>query len=163
MLEMMTGLTDNPQALLEQCFNAIATAEMSQLPFYQAQIPVRACGFQRFEQQWVGALLTPWMLSLLVLPGPGQIWPQRSVGSRLALALPCGNVGFIAGEVSGCGPYLASSLLSPLPPGIEADVAERLAQQCARLALSLPVLDVDAPANPTRRLLFRTHGASFHA
>jgi len=163
MPENLTGPADNPQNLLEQCFKAIASAEMCRLPFYQAQVPVLACGFQRFEQQWVGALLTPWMLSLLVLPGPGQIWPQRAVGSRLALALPCGNVGFIVGEVSGCGQYLASSLLSPLPAGIEGDAAQRLAQQCARMALSLPILDVDAPANPARRSLFRSHGTPFHA
>lgn len=163
MPEEINGLADNPQHLLEQCFSAIANAQMRLLPFYQAQIPLRACGFQLFEQQWMGVLLTPWMLSLLVLPGPGQIWPRRPVGSRLALALPCGNVGFTVGEVSGCGAYLASSLLSPLPAGLDGDAALRLAQQCARMALSLPVLDVDAPVNLARRSLFSTHRDPFHA
>ncbi|MEA9391293.1 hydrogenase-2 assembly chaperone [Acerihabitans sp. TG2] len=163
MSENIIGLADNPQHLLEQCFSEIADAQMRELPFYQAQIPVRACGFQLFEQQWVGVLLTPWMLSLLVLPGPGQRWPHKAVGSRLGLALPCGNVGFIVGEVSGCAGYLASSLLSPLPAGLDGDAALRLAQQCARMALSLPVLDVDAPVNPSRRSLFSTHCAAFHA
>ncbi|WP_413724269.1 [NiFe]-hydrogenase assembly chaperone HybE [Sodalis sp. RH16] len=99
MLEYIPGFEQNPQPLLERLFSRIAAGEMRTLPFYRPQIPVRACGFQRYEQQWIGALLTPWMLSLLVLPGPGQLWPRRPEGSRLALALPCGNITFTLGEI----------------------------------------------------------------
>ncbi len=154
MSEFITGLAEHPQPLLERLFNGIAERDMRALPFFQPQIPIRACGFQLFEQQWVGALLTPWMLSLLVLPGPGQLWPRRSVGARLALALPCGNVGFTLGEIDGCGQYLGSSLMSPLTADLGAEPAVTLAQQCARMALSLPVADADAPANQGRRSLF---------
>ncbi|WP_413742932.1 [NiFe]-hydrogenase assembly chaperone HybE [Sodalis sp. RH15] len=101
MLEYIPGFEQNPQPLLERLFSRIAAGEMRTLPFYRPQIPVRACGFQRYEQQWIGALLTPWMLSLLVLPGPGQLWPRRPEGSRLALALPCGNITFTLGEIDG--------------------------------------------------------------
>jgi [NiFe] hydrogenase assembly HybE family chaperone len=99
MLEYIPGFEQNPQPLLERLFSRIAAGEMRALPFYRPQIPVRACGFQRYERQWIGALLTPWMLSLLVLPGPGQLWPRRPEGSRLALALPCGNITFTLGEI----------------------------------------------------------------
>ncbi len=163
MSESIIGLAENPQPLLERLFGLIAEREMRALPFYQPQIPVRACGFQLFERQWVGALLTPWMLSLLVLPGPGQTWPRRPVGSRLALALPCGNLGFTVGEVAGCGQYLGGSLLSPLSAHLAAGQAVQLAQQCARMALSLPVADADAPVNPARRALFRAHCPPSHA
>lgn len=163
MSDAVSGQEDNPQALLEQVFSAIAESEMQGLPFYQPQIPVRACGFQLFEQQWIGALLTPWMLSLLVLPGPGQTWERRPVGSRLALALPCGNVGFTVGEIGGCGQYLGSSLMSPLTVGMGAQPAQLLAQQCARMVLSLPVADADAPANPARRWLFGAGRPPTHA
>lgn len=154
MSEFITGLAENPQPLLERLFSGIAEREMCALPFYQPQIPIRACGFQLFEQQWIGALLTPWMLSLLVLPGPGQVWPRRRVGLRLALALPCGNVGFALGELDGCGQYLGSSLMSPLPTDLAGETALALAQGCARMALALPVTDADAPANQGRRSLF---------
>ncbi|MGL5386723.1 MAG: hydrogenase-2 assembly chaperone [Serratia sp. (in: enterobacteria)] len=155
MQTVTNGFSLNPSALLETAFQAVADGGMQDLPFSQPHIPVRACGFQLFEQQWVGTLLTPWMLSLLVLPGPEQQWEPRAVGDKLALSLPCGSVRFIVGEVEGCGQYLACSLMSPLDRHLGAEQALALAQQSARMALSLPVVDGNIPSNPGRRALFR--------
>ncbi|CNI12579.1 MULTISPECIES: hydrogenase-2 assembly chaperone [Yersinia] len=154
MSDVVVGHPANPAPLLEQVFSQIAADEMCHLPFYRDHIPLRACGFQLFEQQWIGALLTPWMLSLVVLPGPQQRWDRRIVGERLMLALPCGNIGFTVSEVAGCGQYLSRSLMSPLETSLGAEQAVQLAEQSARMALSLPVVDADAPANPRRRALF---------
>ncbi|WP_196061772.1 MULTISPECIES: hydrogenase-2 assembly chaperone [unclassified Serratia (in: enterobacteria)] len=154
MQTVTNGFQLNPSALLETAFQAIADGEMQDLPFFQPQIPVRACGFQLFERQWVGTILTPWMLSLLVLPGPEQVWQPHAVGDKLALSLPCGSVRFIVGEIAGCGQYLACSLMSPLDRHLGADQALALAQQSARMALSLPVADGNIPSNPGRRALF---------
>ncbi|WP_431222798.1 hydrogenase-2 assembly chaperone [Serratia sp. L9] len=155
MQTVTNGFQLNPAAQLERVFQAIAARDMHQLPFFQPQIPVRACGFQLFEQQWIGSLLTPWMLSLLVLPGPDQQWQPREVGDKLALMLPCGNVRFTVGEIDGCGQYLASSLMSPLDKHLGAQQAVDLAEHTARMALSLPVVDGNIPSNPGRRALFR--------
>ncbi|WP_447870891.1 hydrogenase-2 assembly chaperone [Serratia fonticola] len=154
MQTVTNGFQRNPSALLETAFQAIADGEMQDLPFFQPQIPVCACGFQLFEQQWVGTILTPWMLSLLVLPGPEQVWQPYAVGDKLALNLPCGSVRFIVGEIAGCGQYLACSLMSPLDRHLGAEQALALAQQSARMALSLPVVDGNIPSNPGRRALF---------
>lgn len=154
MQTVTNGFQLNPSALLETAFQAIADGEMQDLPFFQQQIPVRACGFQLFERQWVGTILTPWMLSLLVLPGPEQVWQPYAVGDKLALSLPCGSVRFIVGEIVGCGQYLACSLMSPLDRHLGAEQALALAQQSARMALSLPVADGNIPSNPGRRALF---------
>ncbi|MFC0225570.1 hydrogenase-2 assembly chaperone [Serratia aquatilis] len=155
MQNVINGFQLNPATQLEAAFQAIAASDMQGLPFFQPQIPVRACGFQLFEHQWIGSLLTPWMLSLLVLPGPEQIWQRRAVGEKLALILPCGNVRFTVGEINGCGQYLASSLMSPLDNHLSAEQALALAEHTARMALSLPVVDSSAPSNPGRRALFR--------
>ncbi|WP_145590049.1 hydrogenase-2 assembly chaperone [Yersinia aleksiciae] len=154
MSDVITGHEQNPAALLEHVFGQIAADEMRGLPFYRDHIPLRACGFQLFEQQWIGALLTPWMLSLVVFPGPEQRWQRRVVGERLMLALPCGPLGFTVSEVAGCGQYLSRSLMSPLDTALSAERALQLAEQSARMALSLPVVDADGPANPRRRALF---------
>ncbi|HHL2499791.1 TPA: hydrogenase-2 assembly chaperone [Yersinia enterocolitica] len=154
MLDVIAGHEQNPAALLEQVFGQVAADEMRGLPFYRDHIPLRACGFQLFEQQWIGALLTPWMLSLVVLPGPQQSWQRRAVGERLMLALPCGSISFTVSEIAGCGQYLSRSLMSPLDTSLSAERALQLAEQSARMALSLPVMDADAPANPRRRALF---------
>ncbi|EPA3122164.1 hydrogenase-2 assembly chaperone [Yersinia enterocolitica] len=154
MSDVIAGHEQNPAALLEQVFGQVAADEMRGLPFYRDHIPLRACRFQLFEQQWIGALLTPWMLSLVVLPGPQQSWQRRAVGERLMLALPCGTIGFTVSEIAGCGQYLSRSLMSPLDTSLSAERALQLAEQSARMALSLPVMDADAPANPRRRALF---------
>ncbi|HDL8115371.1 TPA: hydrogenase-2 assembly chaperone [Yersinia enterocolitica] len=154
MSDVIAGHEQNPAALLEQVFGQVAADEMRGLPFYRDHIPLRACGFQLFEQQWIGALLTPWMLSLVVLPGPQQSWQCRAVGERLMLALPCGGISFTVSEIAGCGQYLSRSLMSPLDTSLSAERALQLAEQSARMALSLPVMDADAPANPRRRALF---------
>lgn len=155
MPDVINGLMQDPTPQLEAAFQAIADREMRELPFYRPQIPVRACGFQRFEQQWVGSMLTPWMLSLLVLPGPGETWQRRAVGEKLALRLPCGDVRFSVGEIDGCGQYLAASLMSPVDKHLTAEQMLDLAENSVRMALSLPVADASAPANPGRRALFR--------
>ncbi|EPT9750005.1 hydrogenase-2 assembly chaperone [Yersinia enterocolitica] len=154
MFDVIAGHEQNPAALLEQVFGQVAADEMRGLPFYRDHIPLRACGFQLFEQQWIGALLTPWMLSLVVLPGPQQSWQCRAVGERLMLALPCGGISFTVSEIAGCSQYLSRSLMSPLDTSLSAERALQLAEQSARMALSLPVMDADAPADPRRRALF---------
>lgn len=148
------GHDQSPVAWLEAEFSRIAQERMRLLPFYRDGIPVRACGFTLFEQQWFGCLLTPWMLSLLVLPGPGQQWPRRDLATRLALDLPCGSVKFVVSESDDGRQYLSCSLMSPLDPALDAGQALQLAQQSARMALSLPVRDTDAPENLGRRALF---------
>ncbi|ASN86552.1 hydrogenase-2 assembly chaperone [Pectobacterium versatile] len=154
MSDSVNGFQSSPATQLEAAFQAVAESNMQHLPFFQPQIPVRACGFQLFEHQWVGCMLTPWMLSLLVLPGPDQVWQQRTVGEKLALILPCGNIRFTVGDINGCGQYLAASLMSPLKKSLAAEAMLTLAEQTARMALSLPVADSNMPASRGRRAFF---------
>lgn len=152
------GFADSPAVWLEAAFTRVAHSDMQSLPFYRAAIPVKTCGFTLFEQQWVGCLLTPWTLSLLVLPGPDQVWERRMTGERLALQLPCGNVTFMVSDIADASgqnhQYLSCSLMSPIDPHMSAQQALTLAEQSARMALSLPVVDANAPRNLSRRALF---------
>ena len=113
-----------------------------------------ATKFQLFEGQWVGNILTPWMLSTLILPGPDQIWPSRTLGERLGLAFPPGNMTFMVGETEQLGQYLSSSLMSPINKGLSQEQAVQLADDSLRILLSLPITDVDNPKDPGRRALF---------
>lgn len=155
MPDVVNGFPTCPAPQLEAAFQAVATGGMRDLPFFHSQIPIRACGFQLFEQQWIGCMLTPWMLSLLVLPGPQQRWEPRQIGEKLALELPCGNVGFTVGYLASCGQYLACSLMSPLESALGAEQALALAESSARMALALPVVDRSIPSNLGRRALLR--------
>lgn len=154
MTQAISGFADNPSDLLEAAFGQVAAGEMQALPFYQHQLPVRAVGFTRHEEQWVGVMLTPWLLSLMILPGPEQEWPARRLGERIGVALPCGNATFVVSELEGVGQYLSCSLQSPPTPGISSEQALKLARDLSLMITALPVTDPDAPQNPARRALF---------
>ncbi len=80
------GFATDPAPLLVAQYERIAREEMQGLPFYHATMPIVAeCVL--FEGQWLGCVLTPWMLSVVVLPG------RISFGRCAAAAIgsPCSS------------------------------------------------------------------------
>ncbi|MBS4722007.1 hydrogenase-2 assembly chaperone [Aeromonas caviae] len=147
------GFASNPAPLLVAQYERIAREEMQALPFYHATMPIVAeCTL--FEGQWLGCVLTPWMLSVVVLPGPDQLWPVRSSSERLALQLPCGNLTFMVGALPETGQLLACSLMSPIDPHLGADEGHALVSSTLKMLLSLPVQQGEGGVNLSRRRLF---------
>ncbi|MEQ4922692.1 hydrogenase-2 assembly chaperone [Proteus hauseri] len=150
------GFDTPPIEQLEAFFCEVAEKEMKNLPFFREGVPVKAGSFSLFEKQWIGTVLTPWMLELVVLPGPSQEWPRRKVGERIALELPCGQVKFVVGELAGGIQYLACSLMSPLDRHLKGEQAVELAENSVKMALSLPVQTQSVTeVDLSRRSLFR--------
>jgi len=151
----LRGFLTSPHDEVQAAFRAIADGEMRDLPFVHPDIAVHVTPFTLFEGQWLGGVLTPWMLSLMILPGPQQRWARRNISARLGLKLPYGEMTFIVGELPALGQYLSCSLLSPLPRDLSAEQGRQLAQDCLKMALSLPIKD----ATLSRRgLLFGQRG-----
>ncbi|WP_429239428.1 hydrogenase-2 assembly chaperone [Aeromonas veronii] len=147
------GFASNPAPLLVAQYEQIAREEMQGLPFYHATMPIVAeCVL--FEGQWLGCVLTPWMLSVVVLPGPDQLWPVRSSSDRLALQLPCGNMTFMVGELPESGQLLSCSLMSPLDPHLGAVKGRSLVSSTLKMLLSLPVQQGAGGVDLGRRRLF---------
>lgn len=147
------GFAANPAPRLVAQYERIAQQEMQALPFYHATMPIVAeCTL--FEGQWLGSVLTPWMLSVVVLPGPDQLWPLRSSSDRLALQLPCGNLTFMVGVLPETGQLLACSLMSPIDPHLGADEGRALVSSTLKMLLSLPVQQGEGGVNLSRRRLF---------
>ncbi len=94
------------------------------------------------------------MLSVVVLPGPDQLWPVRSSSERLALQLPCGNMTFMVGELPESGQLLACSLMSPLDPHLGAEEGRALMSSTLKMLLSLPVQQGAGGVDLGRRRLF---------
>lgn len=95
-------------------FARIGDERMKDIGLYNPALKVEAVGFRRWEDWVAGILVTPWFMNFMLLPSdPGQL-AGAEVGSKRSLAMPCGEVLCTLGEVEGIGPYLASSLYSPM-------------------------------------------------
>ena len=154
MSEEIQGFMHSPAEQIRTAFERIAADTMHDLPFLHPSVPVYVTELTLFEEQWTGCVITPWMCSAVIFPGPDQLWPQRKVSEKIGLRLPYGPVTFTVGELEGVSEYLACSLLSPLPHTLSPQEGLRLADDCARMLLSLPVTDPDVPAMAGRRALF---------
>ena len=153
MSDEIYGYIDDPTALVQSAFQTVSDKAMHNLSFLHAQMPVHVSGFKLFEGQWFSCVVTPWMLSALILPGPDQIWPVRTISDRVGLALPYGNLTFTVGELEGISQYLTCSLMSPLDHTLTPEQGVQLADDCTRMLLSIPVSDPDAPTQLGRRTL----------
>lgn len=103
-----------PEAVrrLEAAFEGIARTRMAGLPFVNPALRVEAVGFHEWEGQWLGALVTPWSINLVLLPGAGP-WPALPAGAERFVNLPAGRFRFIAARDEQLGDYHACSLFSP--------------------------------------------------
>ncbi|POT56751.1 hydrogenase 2-specific chaperone [Citrobacter amalonaticus] len=163
MSEEFLGFRTSPKTQVQNAFEEIAQRSMHDLSFLHPNMPVYVSDFTLFEGQWTGAVITPWMLSALIFPGPEQLWPVRKVSEKLGLRLPCGEMTFTVGELDRVSQYLSCSLMSPLNHSMSAEEGIRLADDCARMLLSLPVSDPDVPQQAGRRALLFGRRSGEHA
>ncbi|WP_338331934.1 [NiFe]-hydrogenase assembly chaperone HybE [Acetobacter sp. LMG 32666] len=103
---------------LERVFADIYASKMRGLPFVNEALNVKAVGFSVFEGQVVGALVTPWFMNLIVVPGVGADWAGVVSGSKKLLDFPSGSYEFTAalrdGGAEALPGYWACSLFSPM-------------------------------------------------
>lgn len=105
---------ENPAARLEAAFRHIAETRMAGMAMVNPALAVEAVGFQSWNGDWLGVLVTPWFMSLVCLPGPDAVWEETSSGTKREMELPSGTYEFLTAHEDTLGPYLTSSLFSPM-------------------------------------------------
>ena len=120
------GVPD-PSARLEAVFTRIWKTRMEGLPFLNPKLRVEAVGFRPWGGEWLGALVTPWSVNLVLLPGDGP-WKPLAVGEERIVALPAGRFRFIAGHDEELGEHHACSLFSPAQEFGEHETARAVAE-----------------------------------
>ncbi len=107
-------MTDMPVAeKLERQFREILVQRMADVPVVNEKLAVRAIGFHRWNGWWLGVLVTPWFMNLVLLPEEEPLADYR-VGDTRCFTFPSGRYEFVVGYEEMIGPYLSCSLFSPM-------------------------------------------------
>ena len=138
---------------VEIVFSRIARTGMAGMPLANPALRVEAVGFRAWQGQWLGALVTPWCINVLLLPRSAD-WPRLATGAERFVDLPAGRFRFVAGFDSRLGEYHACSLFSPVLQF--ADHAAASATAAAALeALLDPATGSEPPKSLSRRDFLR--------
>ncbi len=143
---------DNKQIkyTLETAFNEILDKRMRDLPVVNTALSVQSVGFNRFGEDWLGVLITPWFMNLMLLPGQDSAWREQQPGIKIDKHFPYGTFEFTLGSETQIGSYALCSLFSPMFQ-FENQAAALAAAQSALQGL----LAETAPRNVSRRDLLR--------
>jgi len=124
-------------ARVQAAFDRVQRERMGGLPFVNESLRVELVGLRRWHGLWLGVLITPWFMNLLLLPGDGASdaadavpWPRLPVRETARFAFPAGSFEFIAGHEGEAGDYLACSLFSPVFEFADQATARQTADAC---------------------------------
>lgn len=131
------GHVENPSVRLEQVFRRIEAERMAHVPILNRDLKVEAVGFQDWQGHWLGILITPWFMNLMLLPGHKSDWLNLPAGKSRIWGLPAGEYEFIAGFEADLGEYHSCSLFSPVLEFVDQEAA-RLTAQAALAAILKP-------------------------
>ena len=135
---------------LEQVFNQVLENRMHGLPVLNPALSVQAVGFQRYQSDWLGVLVTPWFMNLLLLPGRDIGWSEQCPGSKFEKQFPYGVFEFTLAHEAQLGDFALCSLFSPMFQFANQDDALAAAQAALQ-----GLLAVAAPSSISRRDLLR--------
>ena len=103
----------NPAPLVERVFGHIAATRMAGLPLSNPALRVEAVGFRLWQGDWLGVLVTPWAINLMLLPGGAGAFRVLGLDQRQRWCFPSGDYDFMGGCEETLGPYQLCSLFSP--------------------------------------------------
>jgi len=151
----------DPSARLNASFGD-AAERMQGLAIVNPALEVEAVGFAPWQDHWLGVMVTPWFMNLVLLPRVRSRWQSIPVGGKRTLQFPAGVYEFIGAADAGVGEHQTCSLFSPMHE-FENHAAARLVAQLARAALldpanaEVPERAIAAPSSSTGAA-HREHG-----
>lgn len=98
----------------ETVFDDIYRQRMADMPLCNSALRVEALGFQPWNDYYLGVLITPWFMNLILVPMQADALETLRVGDKQNHCLPSGRYEFVVGEEASLGRYLHCSLFSPM-------------------------------------------------
>jgi [NiFe] hydrogenase assembly HybE family chaperone len=119
---------ENPGELVARCFREHTEPEGP----VNSLLNCTGVGFARCQGDWLGVVITPWCMDLVLLPGGGTLWGDIPAGQRRYVELPLGAVAFTAAEDPQLGHYQHAPLVATVASLPDMATATRLANQAMR-------------------------------
>jgi len=126
-------LRPDPSPQLVASFRLAAT-RMHGLAFVNPALDVEAIAFASWQGHWLGVLVTPWFMNLILAPRDDAAWTHVKPGKKRTYLFPAGAYDFIGARDDVAGEYQMCSLFSPLLHFDDQETA-RLVAGLAREAL----------------------------
>lgn len=105
---------ENPAPLVRDAFERIWHARMADVPILNPNLRVDIVGWRAWQGEWLGVLVTPWSINLMLLPGEGGKLRSLVMDERQSWLFPSGSYDFMGGHEDGLGDYQTCSLFSPV-------------------------------------------------
>ncbi|WP_071211142.1 [NiFe]-hydrogenase assembly chaperone HybE [Halomonas sp. S2151] len=99
---------------LVETFREIQTTGMKDSPFNNLSLHVEAVGFIPWEGGLLGILVAPWLMNLVVIPGPDDDAQRLRPGDKRVYSFASGDYEFIFNTRVPVGAFLACSLFSDM-------------------------------------------------
>ncbi len=138
-------LRADPSENLVLVFRA-AEERMAGFAFVNPALRVEAVGFAPWQGAWLGVIVTPWCMNLVLAPRDSSLWARLAPGAKRTYHFPAGDYEFVGAVDDTIGDYQVCSLLSPLLEYDDHETA-RFVATLARAALLDP-LNADPSALP---------------
>lgn len=140
---MTTASPESVSAALEASFTRIQEERMADIPVLNQALAVQAVGFMPLNENFVGILITPWFMNLMLLPREPESSDQTTSGTTACYTFPSGEYEFIAGEEADIGPYQMCSLYSPMFEFEDQEAATATARHVMEFLMTEPTDDDD--------------------
>ncbi|MDR2220622.1 MAG: [NiFe]-hydrogenase assembly chaperone HybE [Methylobacillus sp.] len=138
-------------ATLEAVFDEIARSRMAGLPIVNPALRVEAVGFREWQERYAGVLVTPWSISLVLLPGQDATLEQLAPDKRATWEFPSGSYEFMGLVEPLLGTCQICPLISPVTEFADHASASELAQEIARAVFAADGSEAKAAPQMSRR------------
>lgn len=104
----------SPADAVEEAFFRIQREQMADVPILNHALSVEAVDFQRWQGHWLGIVITPWCMSMLLVPGGTDHWVSTGDNKRRFVKFPAGDFAFLGSQEAELGEYQSCPLFSPM-------------------------------------------------
>ncbi len=145
---------------LVEYYETVFEERFRDLPIINPALRVESVGFRGLEEHEFGALITPWFINLVLLPG-SERWNDSPQGSVCNIELPGGMVDFTVSHDEVLGTTLSAALFGTVTEFPNQETAREIARETLRLLFSNDRVDDAADAGRiSRRQLFQNLGGT---